>query len=49
MVGEQVKQVAKAQKKELKGIRKNLEKEAQRAAEMQMRLQEEEEMLAREQ
>ena len=34
VVGDQVKEVAKKQKKELKGIRKNLEKEAQRAAEL---------------
>ena len=47
VVGEQVVQIAKAQKKELKGIRKNLEQEAKRAAEMQMKIQEEEEALAR--
>ena len=48
LVGNQVKEVAKKQKKELKGVRKNLEKEAQKAAEIQMKLQEEEAALARE-
>ena len=38
LVGNQVKEVAKKQKKELKGVRKNLEREAAKAAEIQMKL-----------
>jgi len=49
VVGQQVKEVAKKQKKELKGIRKNLELEAQKAAELQMKIDEEERALAKEQ
>ena len=47
LVGDQVKEVAKKQKKELKVIRKNMEREAQKAAEMQMKLEEEEKMIAK--
>ena len=47
LVGDQVKEVAKKQKKELKVIRKNMQKEAEKAAEMQMKLEEEEKMIAK--
>ena len=42
-----MKEVAKKQKKELKVIRKNMQKEAEKAAEMQMKLEEEEKMIAK--